>query len=123
LPVQRPIPVWIGAASDPAFRRVGRLADGWFPMTPPGPRLDAARAIVDEAAANAGRDPSTLGLEGRANWGEGGVDRLVDHVERWRAAGATHVSINTMHAGFRTVAEHLDALASAAARLEMKGSG
>ena len=31
LPVQRPIPIWLGAASLPAFRRTGRLADGWFP--------------------------------------------------------------------------------------------
>src|ERR1017187_1057017 len=29
LPVQRPIPVWFGAASPPAYRRAGRLADGW----------------------------------------------------------------------------------------------
>src|SRR5580704_6720124 len=50
LPVQRPIPVWFGAASPPAYRRVGRLGDGWFPMVPPGPKLDEARAIVDAAA-------------------------------------------------------------------------
>lgn len=39
LPVQRPIPVWIGSASDPGYRRAGRLADGWFPMMSPGPYL------------------------------------------------------------------------------------
>ncbi|MGO9874036.1 MAG: LLM class F420-dependent oxidoreductase, partial [Acidimicrobiia bacterium] len=50
LPVQRPIPVWFGAASEPAYRRAGRLADGWFPQVAPGPALDAARAIVDQAA-------------------------------------------------------------------------
>jgi alkanesulfonate monooxygenase SsuD/methylene tetrahydromethanopterin reductase-like flavin-dependent oxidoreductase (luciferase family) len=31
MPVQQPIPVWIGAQSPPAYRRAGRLADGWFP--------------------------------------------------------------------------------------------
>src|SRR3954454_2497828 len=40
LPVQRPIPIWIGGQSDPAYRRAGRLADGWFPQVPPGERLD-----------------------------------------------------------------------------------
>src|SRR5882762_6608220 len=30
LPVQRPIPIWIGASSKRAYERVGRLADGWF---------------------------------------------------------------------------------------------
>src|SRR5262245_40913440 len=50
LPVQRPIPVWFGASSAPALRRVGRLADGWFPQVAPGAGLDGARAIVDDAA-------------------------------------------------------------------------
>ena len=35
LPVQRPIPVWIGAGSAPGYKRVGWLADGWFPMVAP----------------------------------------------------------------------------------------
>ena len=46
LPVQRPIPIWIGGSSTRAYQRIGRLADGWFPMTPPGPKLDEARSIV-----------------------------------------------------------------------------
>ena len=36
LPVQRPIPIWIGATVPSALRRVGRVADGWFPMVRPG---------------------------------------------------------------------------------------
>jgi probable F420-dependent oxidoreductase len=117
LPVQRPIPVWVGAASPPAYRRAGRLADGWFPQVPPGPHLDAAAALVAEGAASVGRDPATIGMEGRVNWGEGGVDRLVDHLGRWRAAGATHVSINTMRAGLATVDDHLRVLRDVAAAL------
>jgi probable F420-dependent oxidoreductase len=111
LPVQQPIPVWIGAASPPAFRRAGRLADGWFPMVPPGPRLDEARRIVEDAARDAGRDPSALGMEGRVSWtADGGVAQVVAHAERWRSVGATHLSINTMNAGLGTVDEHLAAL-------------
>ncbi len=122
-PVQQPIPIWFGAASEPAYRRVGRLADGWFPQVPPGPHLDAARAIVDDAARAAGRDPGTLGLEGRVSWTADGVDKLVDHVGRWRAAGATHLSINTMNAGLGTVDDHLTALTAAADALGLRGAG
>jgi probable F420-dependent oxidoreductase len=114
LPVQRPIPIWFGAAVPRAFRRVGRLADGWFPMVPPGPQLDEAKAIVDAAAIEAGRDPATIGMEGRGNWDPGGLDTVVDQVGRWSRAGATYVSINTMGAGFASVDEHLAALGAAA---------
>ncbi|MGH9016249.1 MAG: LLM class F420-dependent oxidoreductase [Acidimicrobiales bacterium] len=114
LPVQRPIPVWFGAASPAAYRRVGRLGDGWFPLVPPGPRLDEARSIVDDAAVAAGRDPRRIGLEGRVNWSSGGADTVADHAERWRAAGATHVTVNTMGAGLGPVDAHLEALAQAA---------
>src|SRR5438309_4771216 len=119
LPVQRPIPVWFGAASPPAYRRAGRLADGWFPQVPPGPRLDEARALVEQAAREAGRDPSSMGMEGRVSWGEGGAAKLVDHVGRWRTAGATHVAVNTMGAGLASVEDHLAALAAAAEALEL----
>jgi len=118
LPVQRPIPVWFGAASEPAYRRAGRIADGWFPQVPPGPALDAAREIVEGAARDAGRDPSALGMEGRVSWtSDGGVAQLVDHAGRWRAVGATHLSINTMNAGLGPVDAHLTALEAAATEL------
>jgi probable F420-dependent oxidoreductase len=113
LPVQRPIPVWIGAASRPALERAGRLADGWFPMMSPGPKLDEARDIVAQAASAADRDPSTIEMEGRVNW-RGDLHQAADELAQWTAAGATHVSVNTMGAGLRTVDEHLAALAAVA---------
>jgi probable F420-dependent oxidoreductase len=119
LPVQRPIPIWFGAASPAAFRRAGRLGDGWFPMVAPGPKLEEAKAIVEQAAREAGRDPASLGMEGRVSFGPGGVDKVVDHAERWRGAGATHVSINTMGAGFGSLGDHLEALSLAAKSLEL----
>ena len=114
------IPIWIGGQSEPAYRRAGQLADGWFPQVPPGQRLDDAKAIVDEAAVEAGRDPAALGMEGRVSWAaDGGVDRLIDHVGRWRDAAATHLSVNTTGAGRRSVDDHLDILTEVAAALGM----
>jgi probable F420-dependent oxidoreductase len=118
LPVQRPIPIWLGAQSEPGYRRIGRIADGWFPQVKPGPDLDQAVATVAEAARAAGRDPGELGMEGRVSW-RGDADKLVEHVESWRAAGATHVSINTMSAGLGDVVGHLEALTTAADRLSL----
>jgi probable F420-dependent oxidoreductase len=120
LPVQRPIPIWIGGMSTPVLRRVGRLGDGWFPMMAPGPRLDAARAVIDEAAVAAGRDPATIGLEGGVGWGPGGAAQIADHAGRWRAAGATHLGVNTMNAGLTSVDDHLHALGAAADALELQ---
>ncbi|HEY1918951.1 MAG TPA: LLM class F420-dependent oxidoreductase [Streptosporangiaceae bacterium] len=121
LPVQRPIPVWFGGSSRPAYARIGRLADGWFPQVPPGPRLDEARAVVGQAAAAAGRDPAALGMEGRVSWGEGGLDDVLEQAAQWRDAGATHVSVNTMRAGFASADDHLAALASVAEGLRLGG--
>src|ERR1700687_1993018 len=114
LPVQQPIPIWFGAASPRAFRRAGRLGDGWFPMVPPGPKLDEAKAIVDAAAIEAGRDPAAIGMEGRATWGPSGLETTIDEVRRWSGAGGSHPAIHTMGAGFGSVDEHLAALAAAA---------
>jgi probable F420-dependent oxidoreductase len=120
LPVQRPIPVWFGAQSHRAYMRIGRLADGWFPQLPPDARLDEARQVIAAAAEEAGRDPATIAMEGRVSWG--GAEKLIDHVGRWQAAGASHVSINTMRLGLGGVDGHLKALAEAAEALGLSSS-
>jgi len=113
LPPQRPIPIWVGASSQPALRRAGRLADGWFPQAVPGHGLEEAAETVRAGAEESGRDPSSLGMEGSLNAGAGPHD-VSKHLERWRAAGATHISINTMGAGLRGADAHIAALAAAA---------
>ncbi|MET0451664.1 MAG: LLM class F420-dependent oxidoreductase [Mycobacterium sp.] len=116
MPVQRPIPLWIGAASAPGYRRAGRLADGWFPMMGPGAKLEEAKSVVDGAAIAAGRDPATIGMEGRVSW-TGDVDGAAAEIAQWAGVGATHLSVNTMGAGLRTVDDHLAALGAVAEAL------
>ena len=114
-PVQQPIPVWIGTASARGYERIGRIADGWFPMMGPGPELDKARELVRDAAVAAGRDPEALGMQGqvRCTVDPDGVEA---ELAAWAASGATHAAVSTMGHGLATVDDHLSALAAIAAR-------
>jgi probable F420-dependent oxidoreductase len=118
LPVQRPIPVWIGGSSDAAYRRMGRLADGWFPQVRPGDDLQHALDVIATSARAAGRDPAAIGMEGRVTANPNDDDRFVRQVGRWREAGATHLSIDTMRTGQTSVDGHLAVLGHAAELLK-----
>jgi alkanesulfonate monooxygenase SsuD/methylene tetrahydromethanopterin reductase-like flavin-dependent oxidoreductase (luciferase family) len=98
---------------------MGRLADGWFPRVEPGPDLDAARAIIDAAATEAGRDAAAIAMEPRVSWSAGGTDELLRNAGRWRDAGATHLSVDTMGSGLHGLDAHLDALAKASEALRL----
>jgi len=114
---QRPIPIWLGAQSVPAYERIGRLGDGWFPNVAPGSDLDDALEVIATAAYAVGRDPSKIGMEARIEWTDAGLSRMIEEIERWRVAGATHVSINTMKAGLVSPADHLTVLSAVAGAL------
>jgi probable F420-dependent oxidoreductase len=114
MPIQRPIPVWLGGRSDPTYRRIGRLADGWFPQVRPGEDLDHALSVIRDSASAAGRDASVIGMEGRASWSGDDPDKFVRQVDRWRAVGSTHLGIDTMYSGQVTVDDHIAALTRAA---------
>jgi len=58
----------------------------------------------------AGRDPNALGIEARVNAHEGNLDEWIAQTEGWRNLGATHISLNTMGAGYTSLIEHIDAL-------------
>jgi len=109
-PLQRPIPIWIGAWAPAALRRVGRIADGWFPQVRPGGGLSEALETIAEGAREVGRDPATIAFEGRVEYASRDLDRMAVHAGRWREAGASHLSVNTMAAGCDGVGDHIAAL-------------
>jgi probable F420-dependent oxidoreductase len=111
LPMQRPIPIWMGGDSVPARRRAARLADGWMPHFRPGPE---ARATVDELhrwVRDAGRDPARFGIEGRFSLAQVPRGEWGTELAAWRAMrGVTHVSIHTVGLGLKTPADHVETL-------------
>jgi probable F420-dependent oxidoreductase len=112
LPVQRPIPIWFGGGHDRVLRRLARLGDGWFPQLPPDEKCRAAIEKIATYARQAGRDPKTIGIEGRMTISTESADTWAGQIEAWKQVGATHLSVNTMKAGFLTPAAHVDAIRS-----------
>jgi len=99
LPVQRPIPVWIGAAAEPAVKRACAIGDGYLPLAPLDGGWQATLDRVHEWLREAGRDPSSFGVEGRLNAGTGTPDAWSKTIEMWRGFGASHLSVGTMGLG------------------------
>ncbi|MBP6786262.1 MAG: LLM class F420-dependent oxidoreductase [Candidatus Promineofilum sp.] len=110
LPVQRPIPIWLGGHADVVLRRIARLGDGWLPGFRTAEAARGALETLDGYLAGEGRSRADVGLEPRLHWGDGDLDALGRALEGWRTAGATHISLNTMGAGFTTAGEHLEAI-------------
>jgi probable F420-dependent oxidoreductase len=112
LPVQRPIPVWVGAFAKPAIRRAAQVGDGWFvnPRLDPGDEADELIDVFRQAATDAGRDPDQLGMDATIHLGERGSQEWAAVTEAWKGHGATHGTVRTMYSGFTTVDEHLEAL-------------
>jgi probable F420-dependent oxidoreductase len=114
LPVQRPIPIWMGGFSERALKRIARLADGYFPGSAP---LEGgwARTLerMREWRQAAGRDPDDLGIEPRIPAGAGTPEEWRRQAEGWRSLGATHLSVNTMGGGLTGPEAHIERLAEA----------
>jgi probable F420-dependent oxidoreductase len=117
LPVQRPIPLWMGGGWDrkarrivePALRRIARIADGWFTHLPPNEDGREGMSTFRSFVQDAGRDPATMPVEGRIA-AHGGPEGWKRGIEAFRSMGMTSVELTTMGARYRSLDEHLDAL-------------
>ncbi|HAE83260.1 MAG TPA: LLM class F420-dependent oxidoreductase, partial [Ktedonobacter sp.] len=114
LPIRRSIPVWMGGSADTLLRRTARMGDGWFPQGPPDDKMREAVERLRGYIREAGRDPSAVGIEARVNASAGNLDEWIRQTEGWRTLGgdwgATHISLNTMGAGFKSPREHIEAI-------------
>jgi probable F420-dependent oxidoreductase len=99
LPVQRPIPIWIGGSAEAAIRRAATIADGFFPQRPLEGGWPATMERFRAWAEEAGRDPGSIGIEQRIEVSTGTPDDWRAAADEWRELGATHIALVTMRGG------------------------
>ncbi len=111
LPIQQPIPIWIGARpvpSDSVVKRIGTHANGWFVLCSPAEFPDVSAKIAAAADA-AGRDPHDIGTEAGVAVVGSREAEWQDRVVGWQKAGLTHLCIRTLGGDLDTQG-HIDKL-------------
>jgi probable F420-dependent oxidoreductase len=121
MPVQRPIPIWIGGGpgssgvtsdtgADRVLRRIARMADGWFPSVGLNTGIREAISALHGYMRDEGRDVSEVGIEGMVTVADSTPQEWAGQASAWEELGATHLSVNTAGAGFTSPEQHIDAL-------------
>lgn len=112
-PISGRIPVWLGAAAEPAVRRAARLGDGFIPLGRLGGEAERQLGVFRDELQSLGRDPADVGLEGWIDLAPGAEASWLRQAETWQSEGATHITLTTERLGYRSLQDHLAALAKA----------
>ena len=92
MPIQRPIPVWIGAFQPVAISRAARIADGWQAMLPaPGEKSAAVFSDFQDQVKTAGRDPDSVGIEATIFSSKINPETWAAQIQGWIDCGATQI--------------------------------
>ena len=117
LPVQRPIPVWLGAGSsasplppEPVLRRIATISDGWFPNFEPQEPGRQAIATLREYVRAGGRQESDVGIEGRIRIDNKQPEDWVDEARGWQELGASGITVEARRGGLEGVEQHIEAI-------------
>ncbi|MFW9965351.1 MAG: LLM class F420-dependent oxidoreductase [Candidatus Sifarchaeia archaeon] len=106
LPVQCPIPIWLGGYANTVLRRVAQIGDGWLAhITTPesaGPMVEKLQNYMEVE----GRKQDDIGigvcldLHFSHDWGE--------YMQAWTDLGATHLDIDTTRVGLKAPQDHIE---------------
>ena len=129
LPVQRPIPIWIGggpgaiwigdragasagpaADGDRVLRRIARMADGWFPSLGLDTGVAEAVSTLHGYIREEGREIADVGIEGSISLTGSTANEWTSQASQWEKLGATHLAVSSAGAGMTSVEQHVDAL-------------
>ena len=110
LPVQRPIPIWMGGGGTVRVQqRIARLADGWFPEV----RTAAEFAPVYEGFKGmvqaAGRKLEDVAICARTRLTLDRPEDAAGEIKEWEALGASHVQLSTNRSGMISLDQHIEA--------------
>lgn len=109
LPVQRPIPIWLGGIVEASVRRVARIGDGWMPLMPP----EQARPMIArlrEYARAEGRDPTSIGIEAFVHMAETPEEEWASLAQTWQEIGVDYLTFNLLGAGLKSPQEHINTI-------------
>lgn len=112
------IPVWFGGHVEATLERIARLGDGWIMNAhAPGDAALAAFEQLRRLTREAGRDAAAVGIDVWVSAGSGTPEDWRREVSFWKAAGATHLTLNNAFNRYhhrriaeRTVQAHLSAI-------------
>jgi probable F420-dependent oxidoreductase len=95
MPVQQPIPIWIGASVEAALKRACVIGDGYLPFIPLEGGWHATMDKVHGWLREAGRDPTRFGIGAYLQAGTGTPDEWLKTIEMWRGFGASLLIVDT----------------------------
>jgi probable F420-dependent oxidoreductase len=112
----RPIPIYTGGVSEPAYERGARLADGFIFFGPMDFCLSGLERVRHHLA-EAGRAADSFGLHYVVPDNTKPLQHTLDCVAQWRDAGGTCVTVNSMGRGMTEADEHIDWFAQIKAKV------
>ena len=89
---------------------MARLADGWCPNFEPDDAGKRLQEKVGRYMTDYGRDPASLGLDGRLKTAGRSPEDWVEELQAWRDMGAGYVSVENRRGGLTTANDHVEAM-------------
>jgi probable F420-dependent oxidoreductase len=120
LPIQQPIPIWMGASAEPALKRIARLADGWLPSSSTAADFPSLLERFKGWMREAGRDPSSIAIAPRMEVDPSNANSWAEQVQSWDALGVTHLGVNLGRGVSQSVDARIDVLRQFAETVKIK---
>lgn len=92
LPVQRPIPIWIGGGADVVLRRAARMGDGWIADESLSEHFGQVVGQLRTYLEEYGRASQDFSIMKYLRTGDLPEDECLNLLRDWRDLGVTHVS-------------------------------